>query len=228
MCSLADKLIHYDGGRLSHGGRYRAELAAGLHCGWAIEGAVGSALKIDATYLSPNVNMAARMETATSQFGVHLIVSGEYYQRLAPETKRRCRHLDTCFVKGSVQPLPFWSPTIGEDEGNADIEFINQHTVDYNRAVERYLAGEWPQAAKELERLSHSFPEDQAPRTILDYMCVPYQKHKQVPRLTMLVMLVACAGHCVRWWDRYKKSALARGPPSAPSWWQNARKLESK
>eukprot|EP01047_Picozoa_sp_COSAG01_P126683 COSAG01_NODE_55856_length_322_cov_0.910314_1_plen_27_part_01 len=27
MCSLADKLIHYDGGRPSHGGRYRPELA---------------------------------------------------------------------------------------------------------------------------------------------------------------------------------------------------------
>ncbi len=32
----------------------------GLHCGWAIEGAIGSAVKVDASYLSPNVNMAAR------------------------------------------------------------------------------------------------------------------------------------------------------------------------
>ena len=92
------------------------ELAAGLHCGWAIEGPVGSVHKIDATYLSPNVNMAARMETATAQFGVHLICSGLFYEQLATETKRKCRHLDTCLVKGSVEPLPFWSPTLGVDE----------------------------------------------------------------------------------------------------------------
>jgi len=33
----------------------------GLHLGWAIEGAIGSHYKFDASYLSPNVNMAARL-----------------------------------------------------------------------------------------------------------------------------------------------------------------------
>jgi len=37
----------------------------GLHMGWAIEGAIGSEFKIDASYLSPNVNLAARLEGAT-------------------------------------------------------------------------------------------------------------------------------------------------------------------
>ena len=34
------------------------------HCaaGWAIEGAIGSEYKIDASYLSPHVNMASRLE----------------------------------------------------------------------------------------------------------------------------------------------------------------------
>jgi class 3 adenylate cyclase len=38
----------------------------GLHAGWAIEGAVGSTYKVDATYLSPHVNMAARLGTVQS------------------------------------------------------------------------------------------------------------------------------------------------------------------
>ena len=33
----------------------------GLHMGYGIEGAVGSTYKIDASYLSPNVNIAARL-----------------------------------------------------------------------------------------------------------------------------------------------------------------------
>ena len=35
-----------------------------------MEGAVGSKHKVDATYLSPNVNMASRLEAATKQYGV--------------------------------------------------------------------------------------------------------------------------------------------------------------
>ena len=53
---------------------YSVKMGFGLHFGWAIEvkmnffiikGAIGSVYKIDASYLSPNVNMASRLEAAT-------------------------------------------------------------------------------------------------------------------------------------------------------------------
>ena len=40
---------------------YRVELGFGLHVGWAVEGAIGSEFKIDATYLSPNVHLCSRL-----------------------------------------------------------------------------------------------------------------------------------------------------------------------
>jgi class 3 adenylate cyclase len=49
---------------------YSVKMGFGLHVGWAIEGAIGSFYKIDASYLSPHVNMASRLEAATKQFGV--------------------------------------------------------------------------------------------------------------------------------------------------------------
>lgn len=73
---------------------YRVKMGFGLHFGWAIEvnqynnmvnlncclynkqGAIGSDFKIDASYLSPNVNMASRLEAATKQFGTGLLISG--------------------------------------------------------------------------------------------------------------------------------------------------------
>ncbi len=55
---------------------YRVRMGFGLHVGWAIEGAIGSDFKIDASYLSPNVNMASRLEAATKQFGTQLLISG--------------------------------------------------------------------------------------------------------------------------------------------------------
>ena len=44
---------------------FAVNMGFGLHFGWAIEGAIGSDFKIDASYLSPNVNIAARLETAS-------------------------------------------------------------------------------------------------------------------------------------------------------------------
>ncbi len=43
------------------GPHYQVKMGFGLHIGWAIEGAIGSEYKIDASYLSPNVNMASRL-----------------------------------------------------------------------------------------------------------------------------------------------------------------------
>ena len=45
---------------------HEIKLGFGLHCGWAIEGAIGSDFKIDASYLSPNVNLASRINAATN------------------------------------------------------------------------------------------------------------------------------------------------------------------
>ncbi len=47
------------------GNDYKIKMGFGLHLGWAIEGAIGSHFKIDASYLSPNVNMASRLNAAT-------------------------------------------------------------------------------------------------------------------------------------------------------------------
>ena len=56
---------------------YEVKLGLGLHMGYAIEGAIGSYYKIDASYLSPHVNMSARLEGATKAFGVPLLISGD-------------------------------------------------------------------------------------------------------------------------------------------------------
>ena len=58
---------------------YQVKLGFGLHLGWAIEGAIGSSYKIDASYLSPNVNMSAILEDSTKKYKVMLLFSGEIY-----------------------------------------------------------------------------------------------------------------------------------------------------
>ena len=87
----------------------------GLHLGYGIEGPVGSIFKMEASYLSPNVNIAARLETATKQFGVSILISGKLYNLFTEEIKSICRFVDRVTVKGSTEPIDLYTIDIHYD-----------------------------------------------------------------------------------------------------------------
>lgn len=84
---------------------YSVKMGFGLHVGYAIEGAIGSFYKIDASYLSPNVNMASRLEAATKQFGTPLLISGQLVDIMSEKSRSKTREIDVVTVKGSNVPL---------------------------------------------------------------------------------------------------------------------------
>jgi class 3 adenylate cyclase len=94
---------------LAHIPDYKLKLGFGLHAGWAIEGAIGSAKKIDASYLSPNVNMAARLESASNIYGLDLLFSQPFYDLLSPAVHEMTRLVDTVTVKGSLVPMNLYT-----------------------------------------------------------------------------------------------------------------------
>jgi class 3 adenylate cyclase len=61
---------------------------------------VGSEYKIDATYLSPHVNMASRMTSACKQYDLTLMVSQSVQELMSSEAQSKLRHVDTVTVKG--------------------------------------------------------------------------------------------------------------------------------
>ena len=88
---------------------FKISMGFGLHIGWAIEGPIGSTYKMDCSYLSPNVNIAARLEAATRQYGVNILLSGEVYDNLSPRLQDICRKIDIVKVKGSDKPLHIYT-----------------------------------------------------------------------------------------------------------------------
>ena len=84
---------------------YNVEMGVGLHKGWAIEGAIGSQVKIDASYLSPNVNLASRLEAATKQYCVPLLMSEAFFGGLSGSIQSTCRRCDRVSFKGSTDPM---------------------------------------------------------------------------------------------------------------------------
>jgi len=74
---------------------YKVKMGFGLHYGWAIEGAIGSERKIDASYISPHVNMSEFLESSTKQYGVILLMSEAFYKLLSSQPKRYIRKVDS-------------------------------------------------------------------------------------------------------------------------------------
>ena len=115
--------------------KFQVKLGFGIHMGWAIEGPIGSKYKIDVSYLSPHINIAARLEAATKQFvraflfsrdflserktwrliaalkcryKVDVLFSSSMYALLSSQVQQYCRKLDCVMVKGSEVPLDLY------------------------------------------------------------------------------------------------------------------------
>ena len=164
----------------------------GLHIGWAIEGTIGSKFKIDASYLSPNVNTSARLEAATHMYQCPLLVSGFFIDEMSPASRSFCRMVDVVSVKGSNVPLELWTfdishfpentllPSFGEDMGQNPVDFANdlyyrdlQKGIDplfmqkFNDAIQEYVAGDWKQAKLHLVESLKRYPEDGPSKTLM-------------------------------------------------------------
>jgi len=80
---------------------YRVRMGFGLHTGWAIEGAIGSEFKIDASYLSPNVNMASRLQQFTKVYGNAVIISEMLLKLMTEPIADLCRLVDRVLLADS-------------------------------------------------------------------------------------------------------------------------------
>lgn len=77
---------------------YRCAMGMGLHVGEAVEGAIGTPQKIDATYISLHVNNSEFLESSTKTYKVPLLMSHFFYDRLSTAAKEKCRMVDVVKV----------------------------------------------------------------------------------------------------------------------------------
>jgi len=80
---------------------FRVTMGFGLHLGWAIAGAIGSECKIDASYLSPHVNLAGQLEQATEFYRLSILMSEPLVRLCSPPFRRHFRAVDHVQLSGS-------------------------------------------------------------------------------------------------------------------------------
>merc|ERR1711871_1829924 len=152
---------------------FRVHMGVGLNYGWAIEGAIGSEHKVDASYLSPNVNTAARLETANHQFGTKMLISQIVVDMMSPACQKALRCVDCVRPKGVATGINIYTcdlmhlddifgapKRLTSAENRKRLATLAAHVplcakpefqTKYKQAFELYFAGDWTGALPLLE-----------------------------------------------------------------------------
>jgi adenylate cyclase len=143
-------------------------IGVGLNTGPALVGNVGSRLKFKYGPLGHTVNLASRVEGATKQLGVPILMTGATREELrdAFATRRLCR-ARVVGIRGTVDLFELHAES-GEDD------WYNRRDA-YERALLLYETGKWSEACQAL------YP-----------VIAEAKEHYDVPSLTLIGRAVEC------------------------------------
>merc|ERR1711871_1123390 len=163
--------------------RFRVHMGVGLNYGWGIEGAIGSEHKVDASYLSPNVNTAARLETANHQFGTKMLISLNVVKMMSQKCQESLRCAECVRPKGVAIGIRIHTsdqiqmlkdplnpnPALRLEKylpPRASKEFQDL----YREGFDAYFQGEWPKAKELMDKCAAMDPGDVPTQVILKQM----------------------------------------------------------
>jgi len=122
------------------GDSFRVGLGFGLHVGWAIEGPIGSRFKIDASYLSPHVNMSETVQDFCKVYNVPLLLSGEFVCLLSEKVKSHCRRIDRIMTAGCLVPMDVYTFDVSETDMHNLIDATQNTSADPFSSGAAYVA----------------------------------------------------------------------------------------
>ena len=102
------------------------QMGFGLHAGKAVQGAIGSQRKIDATYVSESVERAEFLESSTKKYGLKMLMSDSFHRLLHPSNRRRCRKIDQILLQNDDDD----DDEAGYDEGDVMELFTFDMDID--------------------------------------------------------------------------------------------------
>ena len=159
-------------------GSYHTKIGYGLNYGYAIEGAVGTNIKIDCSYLSPNVNLAARLESATKMYGCNILMSQYFYDHLSAPVKRGLRRVDVVCLKGSSIPMAIYTcdrsnalylEQTAIDKYGADKVVQEFHRI-FEEGMDCFVKGDWEAGKDCFDTCLQICPRDKPARRLLMHM----------------------------------------------------------
>lgn len=112
-------------------GSYKICFSFGLHSGMAIEGPVGSDYKVDASYISPQVNVTCALEKHGSQvYQSPLVLSEVFYRMCSLRTKQCIRKVDVVQLWSKIcgiYTFPLSSRAMGRAPTQSDLHMLEEY-----------------------------------------------------------------------------------------------------
>ncbi|HET6521706.1 MAG TPA: adenylate/guanylate cyclase domain-containing protein [Geminicoccaceae bacterium] len=139
---------------LARDGLPELRIGIGINTGPMILGNLGSERRFDYPILGDGVNLAARLESATKDYGVGVLVSGATWRGAAGRVAGR--ELDVIRVKGKERPV-----RVFELLGLPPLPEPRRRLVeDFAAALAEYRGGRWREALAAFERVLDHAPDD--------------------------------------------------------------------
>jgi adenylate cyclase len=149
--------------KFQHFSRQRGHALADFHCGIGIAhgpgiaGRLGAYIQFKVGVFGPTVNRAARLESLTKTVGSPILLDENAARKLAgqPKTKLRLRRVARVMPYGIPQALMVSELLPPAHEPGA---LLDRDMLDYEAALDNFMAGRWDFALGLLERLPHDKP----------------------------------------------------------------------
>ncbi|MGI8955957.1 MAG: CHASE2 domain-containing protein [Chthoniobacterales bacterium] len=140
------------------------QMGVGLNYGEVVFGNIGSAKKMEPTVIGDTVNVTARLESLTKNYGRDLLV-GEAAAELLRD-QFRLQFVDRVAVKGKTKPLDLYA-VIGPAEQKLEA-ILEEYLALFAAARNAYRGRDFFEADRQFRRCLELRPDDQLPAVYLE------------------------------------------------------------
>ena len=156
-------LRRYNATRREHGND-PIEIGVGLATGEVLAGSVGSIKRMEYTVIGDNVNLAARLESATKYYGTAVMLAGTTAEAL--KSRAILRRLDLIVVKGKSRPT--WVYESLAHHTAETFPGIARVITAYEAGLDCYQRRDWQGAQGHFGEALDLAPADRPSRIFLD------------------------------------------------------------
>ncbi|MBF0237723.1 MAG: adenylate/guanylate cyclase domain-containing protein [SAR324 cluster bacterium] len=141
-------------------------IGIGINSGELMLGTIGGSYRMEETVISNAVNIAARVEGMTKQYGTTILISENTFYNLKNPTDYKVRLIDNVIAKGKSEPVTIYEVFNGEPPEICELK--TQYLKTYENAVALYYMKRFRSAMRQFEVCLKTYPKDKVCQIYLE------------------------------------------------------------